>query len=36
LHWPDNHPNDTDLSSGTPADAGRWLGYNVNVEIVSE
>jgi glucoamylase len=34
LHWPDSHPNGQDppLESSKP---GRWLGYNVEVEIVS-
>ncbi len=30
LHWPDSHPDGEE-----PSKPGRWLGYNVEVEIVS-
>jgi hypothetical protein len=36
LSWTLHYPADEGLSPGTMApDTGRWLGYNVEVEIVS-
>jgi glucoamylase len=35
LHWRDYQPHDQDPSSGASSIPDRWLGYNVEVEIVS-